>query len=106
MLCDIKYEECGYEGKVLLKCSICKSVFEESDKLVEPFTSAHLSEESEVLEKQYVCHLCSSEFESTDYLDEHISCFIKVKLKSRAMVKCSYCGSQFLNEYGLKRHHS
>ena len=97
MLCDIEYEECGYEGKVLLKCSIFKSVFEESDKLVEPFTSAHLSEESEVLEKQYVCHLCSSEFESTDCLEEHMS---------RAMVKCSYCGSQFLNEYGLKRHHS
>ena len=104
--CDIEYEECVHEGKVLLKCSICKSMFEESDKLVEHYTSAHLSEESEVLEKQYVCHLCSSEFESTDCLEEHISCFIKVKLKSRAMVKCSYCGSQFLNEYGLKRHHS
>ena len=95
MLCDIEYEECGYEGKVLLKCSICKSVFEESDKLVEPFTSAHLSEESEVLEKQYVCHLCSSEFESTDCLEEHMSCFIKVKLKSRAWLSVHTVGVNF-----------
>ena len=106
MPCDIEYEECVHEGKVLLKCSICKSMFDESDKLVEHFTSAHLNEESEVLEKQYVCHICSSNFESSDYLEEHISWFHKIgpSVKSGTMVKCSYCGSQFSNEYDLKSH--
>ena len=108
--CDIEYEECVHEGKVLLKCSICKSMFEESDKLIEHFTSAHLNDQSEVLDKQYVCHICSSNFESSDYLEEHISWFHKSKIepsvKSRTIVKRSYCGSQFSNEYGLKRHHS
>ena len=49
--CDIEYEECVQGGKVLLKCSICNSMFEESDQLVEHFTSAHCNEKSEVLEK-------------------------------------------------------
>ena len=49
--CDIEYEECVQGGKVLLKCSICNSMFEESDQLVEHFTSAHFNEKSEVLEK-------------------------------------------------------
>ena len=50
--CDIEYEECVQEGKVLLKCTICKSIFEESEELIEHFTSAHLNEKYEKLEKQ------------------------------------------------------
>ena len=104
--CDIEYEECVHEGKVLLKCSICKSMFKESDKLVEHFTSAHLNEQSEVLDKQYVCHICSSNFESSDYLEEHISWFHKIgpSVKSGTIVWCSYCGDQFSNKYDLKNH--
>ena len=104
--CDIEYEECVHEGKVLLKCSICKSMFEESDKLIEHFTSAHLNDQSEVLDKQYVCHICSSNFESSDYLEEHISWFHKIgpSVKSGTIVWCSYCGNQFSNKYDLKRH--
>ena len=49
--CDIEYEECVQGGKVLLKCSICNSMFQESDQLVEHFTAAHFIEKSEVLEK-------------------------------------------------------
>ena len=49
--CDIEYEECVQGGKVLLKCSICNSMFEESDQLVEHFTSAHFNEKSEILEE-------------------------------------------------------
>ena len=50
--CDIEYEECVQEGKVLLKCTICKSIFKESEELIEHFTSAHLNEKYEKLEKQ------------------------------------------------------
>ena len=52
MACDIEYEECVQDGKVLLKCSICKSIFEESEKLIEHFTSDHFDQNSAVLEKQ------------------------------------------------------
>ena len=52
MSCDIEYEECVQEGKVLLKCTVCKSMFEEPDKLIEHFTSAHLNEKYEKLERQ------------------------------------------------------
>ena len=52
MACDIEYEECVQDGKVLLKCSICKSIFEESEKLIEHFSSNHFDENSAVPEKQ------------------------------------------------------
>ena len=126
MACDIEYEECIHRGKVFLKCLICKSLFAESEELIEHFTTSHLNEnenseicEETVNEEEHMacdieyeeciqngkimlkCSICKSKFARSENLIEH---FTTVHLNENIVLKCSICKSKFSNSEKLIGH--
>ena len=102
---DIEYEECVHEGKVLLKCSICKSMFEESDKLVEHFTSAHLNEESKVKlvhegKKLFECKLCTQNFLTRSDRTSHLSLVHSYNMSR----ECPICNIYLESKMHVEKH--
>lgn len=73
----------------VIKCQLCKKVFEDIDSL----------RNHQVVHKTYICEKCGASFIKKSYLEDH-----KEGHDTERRYKCKYCGKQFKRRTVLVKH--